>query len=310
MNFCKKIMIFVLFGIMSVAFSACGDEAISQKETTEPEEAITKVLSNLEQVKSMQSVVKTQSDMTTAGSNSNVSTETTVTTVYSPLNMKIESKSSLPSSNTLVTYVDETDGMATTYMEYAGQWMKQSLEPNIVLESLKMYDTKQNAILLLESAVDWQETDGDDTLGVFQGVLPAGTLAEVVENTKALQMTGMAGLTEEYYQGVLDTTITVTIDKQSLLPTSYTVDLSNTLETLMNNVSSTFSGGTQGNEPVKTTVNEYTLTVDCSNINETKKVEIPKETLDNAIDFERQIENASTSEDIPVGENGEELAVE
>ena len=47
-----------------------------------------------------------------------------------------------------------------------------------------------------------------------------------------------------------------------------------------------------------------------SSLNETKKIEIPKETLDNAIDFERQIENASISEDIPVGENGEELAVE
>ena len=78
----------------------------------------------------------------------------------------------------------------------------------------------------------------------------------------------------------------------------------------MNNVSSTFGEGTEGNEPVKTIVNEYTLTVDCSDINETKKIEIPKETLDNAIDFERQIENASISEDIPVGENGEELAVE
>lgn len=310
MNFCKKIMMFVLFGMMSVAFSACGDEAISPKETAAPEETITKVLSNLEQIKSMQSIVKTQSDMTTAGSDSNVSTETTVTTVYSPLNMKIESKSSLSSNNVLVTYVDEVDGMATTYMEYAGQWMKQSLEPSIVLESLKMYDTKQNAISLLENAVDWQETDGDDTLDVFQGVLPASILAEVVEDTKALQMTGMAGLTEEYYQGVLDTTITVTVDKQTLLPTSYTVDLSNTLETLMNNVSSTFGEGTEGNEPVKTIVNEYTLTVDCSDINETKKIEIPKETLDNAIDFERQIENASISEDIPVGENGEELAVE
>ncbi len=31
MNFCKKIMMFVLFGMMSVAFSACGDEAISPK---------------------------------------------------------------------------------------------------------------------------------------------------------------------------------------------------------------------------------------------------------------------------------------
>lgn len=310
MNFCKKVITLISIVVVAFAFSACGDKTVTPVKSATPQETITKVLENLKQVKSMTSVITTQSNMTAEGSSSEVSTQTEVTAVYSPLNMKIESKSSLPSSNTLVTYVDETDGMATTYMEYAGQWMKQSLEPNIVLESLKMYDTKQNAILLLESAVDWQETDGDDTLGVFQGVLPAGTLAEVVENTKALQMTGMAGLTEEYYQGVLDTTITVTINKQSLLPTSYTVDLSNTLETLMNNVSSTFSGGTQGNEPVKTTVNEYTLTVDCSNINETKKVEIPKETLDNAIDFERQIENASTSEDIPVGENGEELAVE
>ena len=310
MNFCKKIIILISMVIVVFAFSSCGDKTVTPMQTATPQETITKVLENLKQVKSMKSVITTQSNMTAGGSNSEVSTQTEVSAVYSPLNMKIESKSSLPTNSDIITYVDEVDGMATTYMEYAGQWMKQSLEPSIVLESLKMYDTKQNAISLLENAVDWQETDGDDTLGVFQGVLPASILAEVVEDTKALQMTGMAGLTEEYYQGVLDTTITVTVDKQTLLPTSYTVDLSNTLETLMNNVSSTFGGGTEGNEPVKTIVNEYTLTVDCSDINETKKIEIPKETLDNAIDFERQIENASISEDIPVGENGDELAVE
>ncbi|NDO46670.1 DUF6612 family protein [Clostridium sp. MD294] len=310
MNFCKKVITLISMVVVAFAFSSCGDKAVTQVKSATPQETITKVLENLKQVKSMKSVITTQSNMTAGESVSEVSTQTEVTAVYSPLNMKIVSKSSLPSSNELVTYVDEANGMATTYMEYAGQWMKQSLEPNIVLESLKMYDTKQNAILLLESAADWQQTETNDTFDVLQGVLPAGILAEVVENTKALQMTGMAGLTEEYYKGVLDTTITVTVDKQTLLPTSYTVDLSNTLETLMNNVSSTFGGGTEGNEPVKTVVNEYTLTVDCSDINETKKIEIPKETLDSAIDFERQIENASISEDIPVGENGEELAVE
>ena len=309
MNFCKKVITLLSMVIVAFAFSSCGDKAVTPVQTATPQETITKVLENLKQVKSMKSIITTQSNMTAEGSSSEVSTQTEVTAVYSPLNMKIESKSSLPSSNDIVTYVDEVDDMATTYMEYAGQWMKQSLEPDIVLESLKMYDTKQNLVSFLENAVDWQETDGDDTLGVFQGVLPAGILAEVVEDTKALQMTGMAGLPEEYYEGVNDTTITVTINKQTLLPNSCTVDLSNTLETLMNNVSSTFGGGTEGNEPIKTIVNEYTLTVDCNDINETKKVEIPKETLDNAIDFERQIENASISE-IPQGENGEELAVE
>ena len=223
--------------------------------------------------------------------------------------MKIESKSSLPSDNALITYVDETDGMATTYMEYAGQWMKQSVEPSIVLESLRMYDTKQNAITFLENATNWEQTYEDENSVTLQGTLSANTLAKVVEDTKSLQMTGMAGLTEEYYDGVNDTTISVAVDKQTVLPTSYTVNLANTLETLMNNVINTFGNVTEDNEAAKTTVSEYTLVVTCEDINTTKKVEIPKETLENAIDFERQIENASISE-IPEGENGEELAVE
>lgn len=305
MNFYKKIMMFVLMTTIAFVFSACGERAVVQTAT--PEETIAKVLSNLEQIKSMKSTLTTQSSMTTAGSDSSVSTETAVTAVYSPLNMKIESKTN-SSDGTLVTYVEETDGMATSYMEYAGQWMKQSLEPDIVLESLRMYDTKQNAIEFLENAENWQETDGDNTLGVYQGTLPASTLAKVVEDTKSLQMTGMAGLTEEYYNGVSDTTIKVTVDKQTSMIVDYTIDLANTLETLMNNVSSTFNSASENSEPVTITVNEYTLSVKCEDINDTKKVEIPKETLDSAIDFERQIENAST--DIPEGENGEELAVE
>lgn len=307
MNFCKKVIMLVSMAVISFVFSACGEKAVTQTAT--PEETITKVLSNLGQVKSMKSTLTTKSSTTTAGSESSVSTETEVTAVYSPLNMKIESKSSLPSDNALITYVDETDGMATTYMEYAGQWMKQSVEPSIVLESLRMYDTKQNAITFLENATNWEQTYEDENSVTLQGTLSANTLAKVVEDTKSLQMTGMAGLTEEYYDGVNDTTISVAVDKQTVLPTSYTVNLANTLETLMNNVINTFGNVTEDNEAAKTTVSEYTLVVTCEDINTTKKVEIPKETLENAIDFERQIENASISE-IPEGENGEELAVE
>lgn len=307
MNFYKKVIMFVSAVVIAFAFSACGENAVTQ--TAAPEETIAKVLSNLEQVKSIKSILTTQSSMTTAGSESSVSTETEVTAVYSPLNMKIESKSN-SSDETLVTYVEETDDMATTYMEYAGQWMKQSLEPNIVLESLRMYDTKQNAIEFLENAQNWEQTSDQGSITVLQGTLPASNLAKVVEDTKALQMTGMAGLTEEYYSGITDTTVIVTVDKKTLLPVNYTVNLANTLETLMNNVSNSFNTNTEVDAPIQVIVNEYTLSVDCSDINETKKVEIPKETLESAIDFERQIENASISADIPEGENGEELAVE
>ena len=307
MDFCKKVMMLIFIGVMAFAFSACGDKAVTP--TGEPEETITKVLANLEEVKSMKSTITTQADMTTAGSTSSVATETEVTAVYSPLNMKIESKNTSSSNNVVVTYVEETDGVATTYMEYAGQWMKQSSEPNIILDSLRMYDSKQNAILFLKNAANWQETDGDDSLGVFQGTLPANILYELVEDTKSLQVMGMAGLTQEYYEGVSDAAITVTIDKQNNLLMDYTVDLSNTLETLMNNVVNTFSSGTEEDELAKTIVNQYTLAVKCSDINSTKKVEIPKETLNSAVDFERQIENAVIVE-TPKGENGEDLAVE
>ncbi len=205
--------------------------------------------------------------------------------------------------------MEETDGIATTYMEYAGQWMKQSSEPDIILESLRMYDTKQNAILFLKNATNWQETDGDDTFSVFQGTLPASVLYEVVEDTKSLQMMGMAGLTKEYYAGVTDATITVSVHKQTHTLMDYTVDLSNTLETLMSNVVSTFSNSEEEAALAKTTVNEYRLIVKCSDVNETKKIEIPKETLDSAVDFERQIESSVIVE-TPKGENGEDLAVE
>ena len=303
MNFYKKVMMLIFVGVMAFAFSACGDQAITET----PEETMTQVLTNLEQVKSMKSNITTQSDMTTAGSNSNTSTETQVAAIYNPLNMKIESKSS--NNNTVVTYVEETDGIATTYMEYAGQWMKQSSEPDIILESLRMYDTKQNAILFLKNATNWQETDGDDTFSVFQGTLPASVLYEVVEDTKSLQMMGMAGLTKEYYAGVTDATITVSVHKQTHTLMDYTVDLSNTLETLMSNVVSTFSNSEEEAALAKTTVNEYRLIVKCSDVNETKKIEIPKETLDRAVDFERQIESSVIVE-TPKGENGEDLAVE
>ena len=51
MNFYKKVMMLIFVGVMAFAFSACGDQAITET----PEETMTQVLTNLEQVKSMKS---------------------------------------------------------------------------------------------------------------------------------------------------------------------------------------------------------------------------------------------------------------
>ena len=310
MNLWKKTITFVCISVMMMIFAACGDTTNVQTQTDQtdnatPEETVATVISNLEKAESMKSLIVAESDMTTADTTSVGSTQAEVTTIYSPLSMEISTSSNLEKTP-LVTYVQEKDGMATTYMEYAGQWMEQSVETNIAIDSLQMYDTRENAVLFLKNAQEWKVVSAEDNNIILEGTLSANALKTVVEDTKSLQVMGMAGLTEEYYEGVLDTTITLTVDTATQLPIRYTVDLSNTLEVLMNNVTSTFSSSDAQNLPQKTTVNQYTFTVECSDINEIKKVEIPQEVLNNAVDLEKQIENIS----IPTGENGEELAVE
>lgn len=310
MNLGKKAMAFVCGAMLLFAFSGCNSSANVQTQTNQtdnitPEEMVAAVISNLENAESMKSLIVAESDMTTADTTSTGTTEAEVTTVYSPLGMEISTTSNLE-KNPLVTYVQEEDGMATTYMQYAGQWMKQSVETNIAMDSLQMYDTKENALLFLNAAKDWKEVSADENTVILEGTLLADSLKTLVEDTKSLQVMGMAGLTEEYYEGISDTTITLTVDSQTKMPMLYTVDLANTLEVLMNNVTSTFNSSDAQNPPQQTTVNQYTLSVELSNINEIKKVEIPQEVLDNAVDLEKQIESAS----IRTGENGEELAAE
>lgn len=310
MNLGKKAMAFVCGAMLLFAFSGCNSSANVQTQTNQtdnitPEEMVAAVISNLENAESMKSLIVAESDMTTADTTSTGTTEAEVTTVYSPLGMEISTTSNLE-KNPLVTYVQEEDGMATTYMQYAGQWMKQSVETNIAMDSLQMYDTKENALLFLNAAKDWKEVSADENTVVLEGTLLADSLKTLVEDTKSLQVMGMAGLTEEYYEGISDTTITLIVDSQTKMPMLYTVDLANTLEVLMNNVTSTFNSSDAQNPPQQTSVNQYTLSVELSNINEIKKVEIPQEVLDNAVDLEKQIESAS----IRTGENGEELAAE
>ena len=310
MNLDKKAMAFVCETMLLFAFSGCNSSANVQTQTNQtdnitPEEMVAAVMSNLENAESMKSLIVAESDMTAADTTSTGTTEAEVTTVYSPLGMEISTTSNLE-KNPLVTYVQEEDGMATTYMQYAGQWMKQSVETNIAMDSLQMYDTKENALLFLNAAKDWKEVSADENTVVLEGTLLADSLKTLVEDTKSLQVMGMAGLTEEYYEGISDTTITLIVDSQTKMPMLYTVDLANTLEVLMNNVTSTFNSSDAQNPPQQTSVNQYTLSVELSNINEIKKVEIPQEVLDNAVDLEKQIESAS----IRTGENGEELAAE
>ena len=255
MNLWKKTIAFVCISVMMMIFSACGDTTNVQTQTDQtdnatPEEIVATVISNLEKAESMKSLIVAESDMTTADTTSVGSTQAEVTTIYSPLSMEISTISNLEKTP-LITYVQEKDGIATTYMEYAGQWMEQSVETNIAIDSLQMYDTRENAVLFLKNAQNWKVVSAEENNMILEGTLSADALKTVVEDTKSLQVMGMAGLTEEYYEGVSDTTITLTVDTATQLPIRYTVDLSNTLEVLMNNVTSTFSSSDAQNPPQK-----------------------------------------------------------
>ena len=189
MNLGKKAMAFVCGAMLLFAFSGCNSSANVQTQTNQtdnitPEEMVAAVISNLENAESMKSLIVAESDMTTADTTSTGTTEAEVTTVYSPLGMEISTTSNLE-KNPLVTYVQEEDGMATTYMQYAGQWMKQSVETNIAMDSLQMYDTKENALLFLNAAKDWKEVSADGNTVVLEGTLLADSLKTLVEDTKS-----------------------------------------------------------------------------------------------------------------------------
>ncbi len=295
MKVIKKMAALFLTGIMIFALAACAPKPTSASPAEMAADAAKKIAA----AKNMTGKLTADTEMIVGENKSTAKAESEIKVVYEPLNMKIVNKSNLDADNetTMETFVDETNGTVTTYMQYSNQWMKQSLNREDALTALRMYDIRKNMEAFLTAGTDWKEVSRENKVVTLEGTLTAEALKTIVEETKSLQVVGMAGLTPEYYEGVTDLKMTVTIDETTGYPISYSMDFASVLQVLTDNVMKNLNQQAQ-DSTTKINVAKYILTATCSEVGKTEKTEISKEALETAVDFEEQMaaeENAQNN---------------
>ncbi len=284
MDWMKKLTTFVVGGSLVFALAACGAKT--------PEAEVAQALEKVAEAESITSVIDVDMKVSVNGSVSEEKDQASTNIVYQPFSVKIVNKSriGLPSEIVTETYAEGSGDTVTAYMQYDNQWMKQNVKQADFLDSLQMYDTRENMQTVIKSIEKWEQVSKKNKILTLKGTLPAAKVSQVLESTRALQMVGMTGLTEEYYKGVPDVEVTLELDETTHLPKSYSADLSNVLKILMDNVMASFSEGTDSSTTDKLEVSKYNIHVECSDIGKTQKVNIPPEALKSAVDFEQQMQ--------------------
>ena len=165
-----------------------------------------------------------------------------------------------------------------------------SLEKDAALDSVQIYDVRENMITLLQHTSGWQETARENKQVTLQGTLPSADVYAVVEGGKLLQLAGMSGIAENYYEGVADVPVTFVFKEDTGEAVSCHMDLGNALQTVTNNVLKELQADSAG-----ITVQEYGVTMDISDLNGVQSIEIPTE-AQGAINYEQEITSMNESD--------------
>lgn len=285
MNVLKRVAAIVLASVVMFSLSAC------VKKT--PDEEVAQALTRILKAESMTSVIDVDMEVAVGGNVSKQIAQATTSVSYAPYLVQIINKSEVgtPQERTAETYAEGNDDTVTVFMEYDKQWMKQSITKEEFLDSLQIYDGKENIQKFINGVSQWKEVSEENKVTTYTGTIPSEKLFDILESTRMLQMIGMTGLTQEYYQGIPALEITLKVDQATNLPISYHADFSPVLQVLMDNVMKNFADAEKKDAKDALKVSKYIVTVSYSKVDKTQKIEIPKEALESAVDFEQQMKD-------------------
>lgn len=186
-------------------------------------------------------------------------------------------------TNSSQLYLEKVNDGVNMYMAYDGQWTEMTLDEKDAMKSVKIYDATKNMGLLLASGENWEQVSTENGIVTITGEVPAQKVYDVTEAGSFLQLAGMNGVDQSYYNDVKAVPFEVQI-KEDGTPVSFTVDFADALEIVMNHVLQEL-----GQEEVETiSVEKYVISQNISNLDEIKKIEIPVEARD-AINYEKEI---------------------
>lgn len=208
--------------------------------------------------------------------------------IKTPLEAHIDEHYTYGASKELteIYYIDEVDNAVNIYRKYDGQWTAISLPRTEALKSMQFFDIGSNISVLLDHGGNWKELKQNGDEIILSGIISSDAVYDVIHKTNLLQLSGVNGISDIYFEGVDDLEMQVTLNKKQMMPLTCTIDLSAIQQIVTDNILQEL----QVPNDDEFLLNTYHMQMKILSINQIQNIEFPKE-INNAINYEQAIKD-------------------
>lgn len=194
MKFYKKVIGIVIAMLMMFSMVACsnsGEVSSTESEKTTPEEAVKAAQAKMQEVKSLESEMTMDMEMSSGEQNLKMKTNANMVTFEDPMKLKMtmimDMGEELGGIQKMEMYADEVDGTTTMYMDMMGTWYKQT----VPAEQLSEYDTQESMNTYLDGSSSLKEVGTEQINGAdatkYDGIISGDALKETMEASGTLE---------------------------------------------------------------------------------------------------------------------------
>lgn len=297
----NKILAFILAAVMPFSFAACGsqnqgsetkqeadasnDDASDDSDEKSVGDILAGAQEKMKDVKSMAAKMTMEMDMDVEADGQKQSLQTVtnmdMVTFSDPLKLKIDTTMDMGEmgSNSAQIYAEmDKDGNYTMYMSDGKQWQSQSVQ----LEDLGQYNAANNVKGYLNENYNFEvegteQVDGKNAYKLA-GKVTGDDLKEVMLSSGALNSLSSMNIDSSQLEGLMDglgdIPIAMWVDEESSYVVKYDIDMSDVMNSLMSKLMESMGEQAAGGS---ISVPKMRIEMTCSDYNEVKDFEIPKE---------------------------------
>lgn len=256
-------------------------EAPAEQEETDPFAAAQE---NMTSIESLDAVTTMEMDMVVSANGQEQSIESVTTMdmscIYDPLQMKMDMivDAGEAGSATTSIYIENTDDGCMAYMNDGSGWQSQEIS----VADVDQYDFSTDMGLYLNGDYGFQAEGTEDVDGSsaykYTGSIAGDEMKDLMLSSGALNSVDQLGIdtsqVDSMLDGLGDLKIDLWIDEATLYPVKYEIDMTEAMDTLMNNIVEAM--GDQG-EGLSMSIPKMVIGMTCSNYNGVTEISIPEE---------------------------------
>ncbi|MCI8431052.1 MAG: hypothetical protein HFI16_12510 [Lachnospiraceae bacterium] len=305
----NRILALILAAAVSMSMAACGKSGADSETSTdagveadagadsdaaaedaeepaEQEEAdpFAAAQENMKEITSLDASTVMEMDMVVGANGEEQSLESVTTMamscIYDPLQMSMDVTVDAGEAGSMTTtmYVENTDDGCMAYMNDGSGWQSQEIS----VTDVDQYDFSTDMGVYLNGDYGFQAEGKDEVNGAaaykYTGSITGDEMKDLMLSSGALDSVSRIGLDTSQVDGMLDglgdLAINLWIDEATLYPVKYEIDMTEAMDTLMNNMIAAM--GEQG-EGLSMSIPKMVVSMTCSNYNGVTEISIPEE---------------------------------